>query len=556
MSSDSSRKTTPLAIPQERSETIKPTKRHRPQALTQTHPAPSFASQRSASTSSSGSNQPHTPSVGAFRAHIHQLMPKHTLFHVRVHVHQLASVPLVKGEFGVRWKFKKTKSRKDHRRLDKTKGRDEDGEVDSDGEDGEDHADDDRHHDGSGDDAFNYGSYGSQLNLNGNGSHVNIPAVVVSNGHHSTLASVASTRPASPNPYAQFLASDWLPQSFLQHTHSHGGAGGGPQSTTSLSATTPPGAFVHARGMTPYHPLQEHNVTFEQTLNVVVQMDVNRDTMDLLPNELKLVVMQRVIPGDIDAPHNPRLGAVYLNLAEYANAGPVTRRYLLCQSRTNATLKLTIELEHIGGESKYKAPPLPKGEVLGGIAGILDSDVYKTRPRALDLYGMYYDPKGGHNPRFVKPAHSRAGSKTVSSSINGSIDISSLSSAYGPRTTETLIEAIFNPVPSHVEKPSPFTYYVPFDEHAQAQRAVSGSSTSGRTGSDSVRDGSVRSMATSSGRSGVAPSFETRSVRSISSQSHGSSHGHGQGVGEYGNVDDKRRWWRKIGNSRPSTPVM
>ncbi|KZP16994.1 hypothetical protein FIBSPDRAFT_793627 [Athelia psychrophila] len=542
-SSDSSRQMTPI-VTQERSDTIKPAKKPRPQALTETFHPTSYASQRSTSTSSSGSNPSYTPSVGVFRSHIHQLMPRHALFHVRVNIHQLASVPLVKGEFGVRWKFKKTKSRKDHRRdkQDKEKGRGEDGQADSEDEDEHDHADD-----GSGDEAFPYGSHGSHMN---NGSHLNIPAVVVSNGHHSTLASAASTRPASPSPstYAQFLNSDWLPQSFQSHTHPQNGS---PPIPTSLAATTPQEAFVLGRGMTSFLPLQDHNVSFERTLNVVVQMDVNRDTMDLLPNELKLVVMQRVIQGDIDAPHNPRLGAVYLNLAEYANAGPVTRRYLLSQSRTNATLKLTIELEHIGGEGRFKAPPLPKGEVLGGVAGILDNDVYRTRPRALDLYGMYYDTQGRQKVRPNKPSHSRYGSKAgtnASSSTTGPLDISSLSSAYGPHTTETLIEAIFNPVPSHEDKPSPFTYFVPYVELAPRQKDAQ-TVSSGRTGSESVR-----SLATSSGRSGVAPSFETRSVRSISSQGHGSVH-----ASEFGHREDadaKRHWWRKLGSSRPSTPVM
>jgi hypothetical protein len=51
-------------------------------------------------------------------------------------------------------------------------------------------------------------------------------------------------------------------------------------------------------------------------------------------------ILQRVIPGDPDAPRNPRLGAVSLNLAQYVDAGVVTRRYLLRQSKTNATLKV------------------------------------------------------------------------------------------------------------------------------------------------------------------------------------------------------------------------
>ena len=47
-----------------------------------------------------------------------------------------------------------------------------------------------------------------------------------------------------------------------------------------------------ARGMTPWARLQNYNVKFDHSVNVVVQMDVHRETGDLLPNELKLVVMQ------------------------------------------------------------------------------------------------------------------------------------------------------------------------------------------------------------------------------------------------------------------------
>ena len=47
-----------------------------------------------------------------------------------------------------------------------------------------------------------------------------------------------------------------------------------------------------ARGMTPWARLQNYNVKFDYSVNVVVQMDVHRETGDLLPNELKLVVMQ------------------------------------------------------------------------------------------------------------------------------------------------------------------------------------------------------------------------------------------------------------------------
>ncbi len=57
--------------------------------------------------------------------------------------------------------------------------------------------------------------------------------------------------------------------------------------------------------------------------------------------------------GTLDPNKWTRFGVLELNLAEYADLGPVTRRYLLTASNTNATLKLTIEATHISGEKVY-----------------------------------------------------------------------------------------------------------------------------------------------------------------------------------------------------------
>lgn len=266
------------------------------------------------------------------------------------------------------------KSRKENGKEKHGKGKArDDGNLDSD-EDAEAYGEDHASVEASGDEAPSSHGHGKRP----------VPSVVVSSGHRvpSTSESASSTRPSTPNPYAQYLSSDWLPHSLISPSPSHISYPHSPhpESTPSrsLSSCTPQSGYAPARGMTPYLKLQDHSVVWEHTLDVVVQMDVNRDTTDLLPNELKLVVMQvrfhdshimtlypsfacplmsflrtsltdtmltispftqRVIPGDIDAPHNPRLGAVYLNLAEYADVGPITRRYLLSQSKTNATLK-------------------------------------------------------------------------------------------------------------------------------------------------------------------------------------------------------------------------
>ena len=78
--------------------------------------------------------------------------------------------------------------------------------------------------------------------------------------------------------------------------------------------------------------------------------------------------------------------------------------------------QLTIELENIGGEMQYIPPPLPKGEILTGIAAFLENDVYRKRPRELDLYGPYqnqeelkFDLLGGplRTVRALKTARSK-----------------------------------------------------------------------------------------------------------------------------------------------------
>ena len=47
--------------------------------------------------------------------------------------------------------------------------------------------------------------------------------------------------------------------------------------------------------------------------------------------------------------HQGRFGLLVLNLAEYAAGGAVTRRYLLNESKSNATLKVSCYLSHPKG---------------------------------------------------------------------------------------------------------------------------------------------------------------------------------------------------------------
>jgi hypothetical protein len=248
-------------------------------------------------------------------------------------------VPLVHGEFGVRWKIKNVHNSGSKNILEIVKGRSKGKDKETNGKGREESEEEEREGERN--------PYPGADGVTEDG--ISIPSVIVSGQSHSkfstfsntsfttTSSSSASTsRPAtslsSHMPYADYLTADWLPSSLFAPTVAV-------DETPSLSST-PPEAYSPARGRTEFIKLKDHSVTWEHIVDVVVKMDVERDTLDLLPNNAKLIVMQRVIPGDPDAPHNPRLGVLYLNLAEYANAGSVTRRYLLRESKTNANLKV------------------------------------------------------------------------------------------------------------------------------------------------------------------------------------------------------------------------
>ncbi|KAF7375023.1 C2 NT-type domain-containing protein [Mycena sanguinolenta] len=302
------------------------------------------------------------PHPTGLRAQLHHLIPRHALFHVRITIHQLASVPLVHGEFGARWKFKNTH---------KVKGK------------GKAKAAPEREHD----DGDSLGS--------------------------------ADT-------------STEEPQIALNQASSSSTVGSEDPQTTNTSKS----------GQTGWLQLEDHSVTWDQSLSAVVQMSIERNTHRLLPHPFKLTVLQRVIAHDPDAPSNPRLGTVEIDLAEYVDSVPsasppkgvVTRRYLLRDSKTNATLRLSIHVEPVGTPPSFTAPPLPNGEILAGVATLLSTqdDVYRTRPRALDLYA----------PVESAVSSSKSSPKSSKSSgvneIHQPFDIRALPRAYGPRPTESL----------------------------------------------------------------------------------------------------------------------
>ena len=158
-------------------------------------------------------------------------------------------------------------------------------------------------------------------------------------------------------------------------------------------------------------------------------------------------------------------------------------------------------MEHISDKTNYIPSPLSKGEILAGIAGFLDKEVVKRRPRALDLYGPYKDqeeleiyllgtPKSARFPKVAKSerriptttnlrdsfttADTTAKdeeedleSKDVQEAeeevqVRVAFDVRRLPYAYGTKTTVMLIDALFNPAKTSLKhEESPFTVYEP-----------------------------------------------------------------------------------------------
>ncbi|KAF9452133.1 hypothetical protein P691DRAFT_756733 [Macrolepiota fuliginosa MF-IS2] len=578
-----------------------------------------------------------SPSYG-FRAQINQLIPRHSYFRVRVHVHQIDSVPFVNGQFSARWKFKHVHSPPSQR----------------------------------------HGILGMVKTRSKNGDNTSpvdsVPSVVIS----TNTSDSSSTR--VPSFSSSSSASSAIPTLQAPHLATHSDPAISPFSSNGANAsrttlhihpptiktcapTSPnfspftevsPGPspallpsninpHTSARGSTPYLDLKDHSVHWNQQLSTIVRLDVERDSGSILPCPFKLVVMQRVkLDPHHDAhlasaePH--RLGALHLNLSEYVGHGSVERRYLLRESKTNATLKLTIELEFISGEQNYVPPPLPKGEILNGLAGYLDGDHYRI-PRGQPAYSM--DMQGSEEIGLglfsarcstATDGKQRLTSWTASATTTTSrfeadddddsfidvyqegsdldtpapgptpvratspappaFDIQRIPLAYGTKTTETLIEALFNPVKTSERNcESPFTVYVPSPPALSRKlppSAVYRSSSTRTKNSDRSRLSDVSGSGSGLGLQGlvnlpdvkpvIAVEGEAASVYSMNTEESSVSSGSGSGSGVMsqsvhshhshnslgshhgaepraagGRVKD---WWKKMASaSRPGTPV-
>jgi hypothetical protein len=262
--------------------------------------------------------------------------------------------------------------------------------------------------------------------------------------------------------------------------------------------------------------------------------------------------------------------------------------------------QLTIHLEHTAGELAYVAPPLPKGEILSGVAGFLQSsDVYRTRPRASDLYT--HAPSDSSSDDDADAASGSDTSSIVSGSgvSNGPsqthgdghrhatvkkqrrpFEVAKLPTINDPRGTEKLIEALFNPVPvTQPSKVTPFTYLVEVDgegdgdgdgEHGsyRTNRAMAGHEDQGtrRGAVDADDDGSLYADSQDEGEAdGIKSDYHSlrsrpsvqgslrskRSIRSLARKVESKRDDSGEetavstGARLLGGTE-RRTWWQKV----------
>lgn len=140
------------------------------------------------------------------------------------------------------------------------------------------------------------------------------------------------------------------------------------------------------KGTIPPAPVRAHAVSWEYAVQHVLRLPLGkavstadvplsrlpasqktnpRKTLPLLghgpmsDSSLRLEVLQ-VHNGEREG---TVLGHVNVDLAPFADQGPTARRYLLMNSRTNATLRISVDMRCIGGDMEWITPPFNEGHL-------------------------------------------------------------------------------------------------------------------------------------------------------------------------------------------------
>ncbi|QVM08690.1 hypothetical protein D8B26_003370 [Coccidioides posadasii str. Silveira] len=136
----------------------------------------------------------------------------------------------------------------------------------------------------------------------------------------------------------------------------------------------PSSASPEHSGETAKVQLQAHRATWGYEKALAVRLMVDRNHM-LQECGIRFDILQEFSPNSRS--DRSLLGNIDLNLAEYVEEAEadegVVRRYLMQNSKINATVKIGIMMHQIEGESNFTAPPLKPATVFSGIAGFMNA---------------------------------------------------------------------------------------------------------------------------------------------------------------------------------------
>ncbi|KAF9509962.1 hypothetical protein BS47DRAFT_1384152 [Hydnum rufescens UP504] len=442
------------------------------------------------------------------RDHLRALLPssRSASFHAQIIIHELVDVPLVSGAFAVKWRFQDAHPiHPGHPQLKKQNNKDEDSSF----------VDDSSEQDSMGENTSSSNDWAPTYHRD-----------TTPNAQH--LSPELSHRPSGSEEMVD------IPDTFLSST----------------------------KGRTDFAPLQNHTATFNQRVDVNLHMTVDRETLDLHPCQLKFEVLQDIPSIDGKDRDKEALGVVSINLAEYARPSSITRRHLLRRSKVNALLKVTIELTQLGGQTNYIAPPLPEGQIMSGVSGLLSLDgLLHNReylpghiPVKLETFRRSY------NAQNLALAPSESSSSRISSISPRTFNFEQLSahteapSPLPSATTEAIIDALFNPYQAASKTPSPFTVQTSKSETVLSAPARSTISSDGR---------SSRMLSADSSVANTWPSSVSASGQSISSEPEEGvvyrgdriMQSHESNASTPSSSSSKSvKWWKLGGSSRSLTP--
>lgn len=245
------------------------------------------------------------------RDHLRSLLAsRRAIFHAQVIIHDIINVPLVQGDLAVRWRFDNAQAIQpgdSHTKLKKKEEETSTGTVDD--------------------------SLDGRMTISSSSS----ADLSTDTGNHLITPRHGSNDPT----YGQYLSPE---------------AATVPLTPQEEETEIPENFLSSSRGKTDWCPLlHDHSVIFNQRIDVELEMGIDRETRDLDPCELKLEVMLELPTSDAKERGKESLGVVYIDLAQYALAGAETRRHLLQKSKTNAIMRVSIELTQTGGDRNFIA---------------------------------------------------------------------------------------------------------------------------------------------------------------------------------------------------------